>query len=373
VRLRRLVAHGFRNLAPFDLDTSTQFVVFHGDNAQGKTNVLGAIWMLATLKALRGRRRSELICWGERAASLSGWVTAEAVERHHRVDLTPSGREVAVDGKRISDLRDYFSGIRAICFTPQDGRIVSDVPAGRRRWLDRAAFTARPAHLGVVKTYRRCVQQKSAALRLDRPDPAVLDALDVQLAMAGAELAHRRAEMLAELAPHVSEVYGVIADHGAEVRLSYVSAARGDTLQERVTALHDKVSEARSDELRRCMCLVGPQKDNVEVALDGRSARSFGSRGQVRSTVLALKLAEMVAARERGEVPLFLLDDVSSELDKRRTGRLVDVLRNLKAQVFATTTDPTHLEPLPKVDTRFVRVDRGSLHVHDKKEAESPE
>ena len=371
MRLRRLVAQGFRNLAPFDLDTSAQFVVFHGNNAQGKTNVLGAIWMLATLKALRGRRRSELIRWGERESSISGWVTAEDVERQHRVDLTPSGRDVSVDGKRVSDLRAYFSGIRAICFTPQDGRIVSDLPAGRRQWLDRAAFTARPAHLGVVKTYRRCVQQKSAALRLERPDPAVLDALDVQLAVAGAELAHRRAEMLAELAPHVSEVYGVIAQHGAEVQLAYVSAARGDTLQERVTTLHDKLSEVRSDELRRCMCLVGPQKDNVEVLLDGRSARSFGSRGQVRSTVLALKLAEMVAARERGEVPIFLLDDVSSELDKKRTGQLVDVLRDLRAQVFATTTDPTHLESLPGDDTCIIGVDQGSLHLHDKNEVQS--
>jgi len=360
------VSTGFRNLVTFDLDTSAQFVVFHGKNAQGKTNILGAIWMLSTLKPLRGRRRSELICWGLREASISGWVASDGVERHHRVDLAPSTRTAWVDGKKASDLKEYFSGIRAISFTPQDGRIVSDRPEGRRQWLDRAAFTARPAHLGVVRTYRRCLQQKSAALRAPMPDERVLDALDLRLATAGAELAQRRAAMLSELAPHITEVYTAIADQGAQVSLSYLTTAIGDTVIERTATLIDKLAKARSDELRRGIALVGPQKDDVTVSLDGHRARSFASRGQVRSTVLALKLAEIVAARERGEIPLFLLDDVSSELDRGRTGRLVGVLRDLHAQVFATTTDLQHLESLPSADSRFVGVDAGCLHLHDK-------
>ena len=366
MHLRRLVARGFRNLAPLDLDTGAQFVVLHGPNAQGKTNVLGAIWLLATLKALRGSRRSELICWGESEASVAGWVTSEGLERQYRTDLTSSGKTAILDGKKVSDLGEYFDGIRAICFKPQDGRIVSDEPAIRRQWLDRAAFTARPAHLGIVKTYRRCLQQKSAELRSQKPDSAVLDALDIRLATAGAQVAHRRCQMLAELAPHASEMYATISEQDAKVKLSYVTTAIGNTPQERAAALLAKFTEMRPDELRRSMTLAGPQKDDVKVALDGHSARSFASRGQVRSTVLALKLAEMVAARERGDVPLFLLDDVSSELDRRRTAQLVGALRDLGAQVFATTTDPSHLESLPVEDTRFVSVDRGSLQVHDK-------
>ncbi len=365
MKLRRLVGRGFRNLEPFDLDTDAQFVVFHGRNAQGKTNVLGAIWLLATLKALRGSRRSELIRWGESEASVAAWVKSEGLERQYRVDLSPSGKTVQLDTKRVSEVGEYFAGIRAICFTPQDGRIVSDEPARRRRWLDRAAFTARPAHLGIVKTYRRCLQQKSAELRSQAPDSAVLDALDARLAAAGAQVAHRRSQMLAELAPHASEVYAVIADHGARVKLSYRTTAAGATIEERGACLLERLAEARSEELRRTMTLVGPQKDDVKVVLDGHSARAFASRGQVRSTVLALKLAELVAARERGEVPLFLLDDVSSELDRKRTARLVGVLRDLRAQVFATTTDPHHLESLPEADTRFVAVEGGCLHVPD--------
>ena len=360
------MASGFRNLAPLDLDTEAQFVVFHGRNAQGKTNVLGAIWLLATLKALRGRRRSELICWGQRETSVSGWVSAEGIERQHRVDLTPSSRTAWVDGKKISDLKEYFSGIRAICFTPQDGRIVSDRPEGRRQWLDRAAFTARPAHLGVVRTYRRCLQQKSAALRVTSPDSRVLDALDVRLATAGAELAHRRQAMLDELAPYTTDVYAAIADQGAEVQLRYKTTACGDTIADRTAALLERLAAVRQDELRRGIALVGPQKDDVSVQLGGHSARSFASRGQVRSTVLSLKLAEIVAARERGDVPLFLLDDVSSELDRDRTARLVSVLRDLGAQVFATTTDLQHLACLPAADSRFVSVDAGSLHLPDR-------
>lgn len=363
MRIRRLVAQGFRNLEPIDLNLDAPFVVFHGQNAQGKTNALEAIHLLATLKPLRGRGRRELIRWGGKEAGVAGWVHAHGIERQYRVNLTTTGRQAELDGKRVSDLNEYFAGIRCICFTPLDARIVSEGPTYRRQWLDRAAFTAKPAHLGVVRTVQRILSQKGAALRQDEPHAAVLDALDDQLAVVGAELVSRRVEMLEALQPHVRAVHGTLAGGVGTVKLRYKTAAVGDSRAERSAALRSKLADSRATELRRGSVLAGPQTDDVQVVLNGRSARAYGSRGQVRSLVLSLKLAEMMAARERGLVPLFLIDDVSSELDRERTAQLVGALSDLGAQVLATTTDPDHMGALPPRDTLKVAVNGGSLAV----------
>ena len=361
MRLTRLAGDGFRNLAPFDLDTGAQFVVFHGDNAQGKTNALEAIWLLATLRPLRGHRLAELVAWDGEAATVQGTVQLRGIAHVHDVRIDARGRTARVDGDRVSDLGAYFRSIRAIAFQPSDESVVSGAPSVRRQWLDRAAFTARPAHLDVVRQHGRVLQQKQAALRGPSPDGAVLDALDHQLARIGGELAHRRAVLLDELRPHVRAVHGTIAGGHAALRVTYRTCAPGGSPAERAEALAERLARVRRGELRRGTTLAGVQRDDVEVMLDGHAARTFGSRGQVRSAVLALKLAELLAARERGDNPVFLLDDVSSELDRARTGRLVGRLAELGTQVFATTTTPEHLGRLPPAETVHVSVRAGAL------------
>ena len=223
LQLTRLAARGFRNLEPFELDTDARFVVFHGENAQGKTNALEAVYLLATLKPLRGRRVRELIRWGEDEASVAGDVRVDGLVHPYRVDLGPKGRTALLDGKRVGDLSAYFHTIRAIAFTPRDERIVSGEPAGRRRWLDRAAFTAAPAHLDVVRTYKRVLDQKSAALK-PPPGAAVmpelLDALDHQLAVAGGRLIARRRANPGD--PETDVLTRLIRGEGADAQLSEI-------------------------------------------------------------------------------------------------------------------------------------------------------
>lgn len=353
MRLLALQAAGFRNLAPFDLATDASFVVVHGPNAQGKTNLLEAIYWLATLRPLRARRTAELVAWGEQAAVVGGLVQGGGLTRRYKVQLGPRGRSVFLDGQKAG-LDDWFEGVRAIAFTPSDGEIVLGGPSERRAWIDRAAFTKAPRHLEVVRTYRRCLEQKSATLKSGGRDRLLLDALDEQLAGAGAALIARRLDILTELQPRIAALHGRIAGGRGEVSLRYQSPSVREGPERVQDVLRAQLQAARPQELRRRTTLVGPQRDDVAVLLDGQPARTFGSRGQVRSLVLALKLAELVAARDRGEVPLFLLDDLSSELDRARTARLVEALAELEAQVFISTTDPSHLGGLPPDETRYV-------------------
>ena len=198
-------------------------------------------------------------------------------------------------------------------------------------------------------------------LRSGRVDGAVLDVLDDQLAQLGAALVEARVEMLRELMPHVRELHQGIAGEPVRVEARYRTVAKGDGLAARAEALRGRLASERAEERRRQRCLVGPQKDEIAFTLGGRTARHFGSRGQVRSLVLSMKLAELVAARARGDRPLFLLDDLSSELDAARTARLVERLVALDTQVWISTTDPDHLGSLPDGEVATLAVSGGAV------------
>jgi len=342
------------------LELPWRFVVFHGLNGHGKTNALEAIHLLCTLKGLRSHRIRETICWDSERATVGAQIRVEAIQRHYRVDLDSSGRTAILDGKRVSSLGDYFDGIRCVSFVPDHGSIVSGQPAGRRRWLDRAAFTRSMAHLNSVRCYERCRRQKSAALKDGTFNSQLLDTYDAQLAQHGADVIRRRIAILNELTPHIQALHDKVAGAPASIRLSYRSTLDMDA-DNFAEQLVQQSHRSRSEEIRRRSVLVGPQRDDVHILLNDHPARSYGSRGQIRSIVLALKLAELLAAYDRGTSPLFLLDDLSSELDSERTKRLVALLKQLNTQVFISTTDPDHLSSLPAEETVFIHVDCGRL------------
>ncbi|MBN2799677.1 MAG: DNA replication and repair protein RecF [Deltaproteobacteria bacterium] len=354
MRLQRLATRGLRNLAPGELHTDASFVVFSGLNAQGKTNALEAIWFLATLRPLRGFVVRDLIAWGEEEAAVGGTVDGHALKV-----MQGKSRRLFLEGQAVTQLSQYFGAVRAVAFSPSDEEVLRGEPRLRRQWLDRAAFTADPSHLDLVRAYHRALDQKRALLR--SPDPVLLDVLDEQLARTGAAVAEARERMLSALEPHVTRYHRELSGDQAVVEPRYRTVAYGRSTADRTGALHDALQQARAEEVRRGMALVGPHRDEVRLLLDGRPARTWASRGQVRSLLLALKLAELQAARERGDAPLFLLDDLSSELDGDRTRRLVSILEGLGSQVFVTTTDPSHIQGLPEADTLHFSVREGQL------------
>ena len=338
MRVAELGIVAFRNLEPAIVSLDAPVVVVVGENGQGKTNLLEAVWWLASLRPWRTHRTRELVPWGGSSAEVRGAVRVDG--RTHRLTVRLEDRRVAtLDGEVQRDGRAWFETLRAIAFAPSDAAIITEAPELRRAWLDRAAFTARPAHLDLVLQHARLIAQRGALLRQDRPDRTLLDVLDAQVADVGAQLAHRRAALLDELAPHLVETHQQLVAGQGELDISYRTAATGADVAERAAALRAMASRARSEELRRRTVLWGVHRDDLAISLDGRSLRTFGSRGQVRSAVLAMKLAELRAAHARGQRPVFLLDDLSSELDQARTGRLVEALIAWTSQVIISTTD----------------------------------
>ena len=303
-----------------------------------------------------------MVNWDLEQTSLKAFVSKEGVQRCLEVRWGPGGRKTVLDDHPTRDLDDYFDALRAVAFAPYDDGIVTGEPKRRRRWIDRAAFAIAPSHLHLVKTFRKTHQQAVALLKEDQPDPAVLDAYLERLCETSSTLSHQRCQALAAVRSQAAKHYLNISGAAEALELVYKCQAAGDSKEDKKASFMSLCAQRRGEMIRRRRVLVGAHMDDVEILLDGQPARRFGSRGQVRSTVLSLKLAELAAASRADDVPLFLLDDLSSELDSARTSQLVIALVALQAQVVLTTTDPVSLSrALHQQTVRWFHVTKGQV------------
>jgi DNA replication and repair protein RecF len=336
-------------------------VVLHGNNAQGKTNVLEAIWTLANLQSFRESKAGRLIREGAQEARIGALVEGQSGRRAMAWKRSGAQRELKVDGAPVGP-KDWFGLVRAVLFCPDHAALVRGEPALRRNYIDRAIFTAEAAHLDLVLEYRRAAAQKAALLRRGG-DRVQLSVWNERLAQLGAALSLRRRRMVGELSAVVQAEHEAIAGEGARLRLRWRGAGEEAPDEAALAlALLELLQRAEAEELRRGQLLVGPHRDDLELELDGRSARAFASQGQARSLVLALKLAELQAARSRGgDPPLLLVDDLTSELDPTRMRRFIVRILELENQIWITTTDPRWLGRDSQPRASFWRVAGGSV------------
>jgi len=299
---------------------------------------------------------------GEDTARVAGVVSSDVGTRKLQWSWSENTRKLALDGVTDPSLKSWFSTIRAVVFCPEDIAIVRAEPGLRRRFIDRAAFTLRPGHLSLVQDYSKILRHKVALLK-SRASESQRSTFDTELARVGARLMVRRCEAISALIDPLNEIHSCIAGQGT-VRLKLRSAGGVDSDQSEEDlrrALEESISAKSQEELMRGQALVGPHRDELEIYIDDKLARSYASQGQARSVVLALKLAQWSAAGAGGEPPLFLLDDLGSELDGHRRARLLELLGDLPGQVWVTTTDPGFVDAVPADERQLHRVDSGRI------------
>lgn len=361
MRLNRLVVSGFRNLDLIRVEPGRGFNLLYGFNGQGKTNFLEAIYLLGNPRSFRSSRISEFITHGQSQAHLLGEVESGGTVSSIRLALEPAGRRVEIDGKGIRRASELHGKLTAVVFSPDDTSMVKSGPETRRRYLDRAVYTGDIGYLHCWHDYHRILKQRNHLLKSS--DRSGIEIWTEKLAEAGAEVIerrHRYVDLLQiRLQRHYETISGGSETAGIRYRPEGVQSCAPAGIREELLQLFSR--HARSDE-RYGTTTAGPHRDDLGLFLDERPLKAFGSQGQQKSFVLALKMAEMDNLQDIfGESPLLLLDDMSSELDARRNGNLMDFLTSREIQVFITTTEPTATLAGTTALCSVFRVENGNL------------
>lgn len=361
--LRELRVRRWRNLGSVVLQPGPRATVLYGHNGQGKTNIVEAIHCLTTFRSFRTARLAEVVAWDAAQAEVEGEVTIGGLDRKVELRVAGGRKATFLDGKSVRRDANALQGLAAVLFVPEDLLLPRAAPAERRRLLDRAIFAADRTYSAEAVAYERVLRNRNAVLREAVSRPALLDTYDEEASRTGARLVVRRRQLVAALAPLVERLFREIhADLGARMR--YRSDASVDEAgdQPAITdALLAGLRARHERDRRRGFTGFGPHTDDLELELGGHPAGDHGSQGQLRSLVLALKLAELVHLEERiGEPPLLLLDDVASELDQIRRTQLFEAIARLPGQTVLTVTDRDLLPTLP--GRRDFEVRAGQLH-----------
>jgi DNA replication and repair protein RecF len=368
IRLHRLELLHFRNIAGLELELQAPRLLVIGANGEGKSNLLEAVELLTSLRSHRCSSDPDLIRQGEPTSRLRARTSeGDQLELELR---RRGGRRALRNGRSLERLIDLIGPLRCVGFSALDLELVRGEPAQRRQWLDRVVLQLEPIYGALLSRYGRLLRQRSQLLRrglAPTERSALLDAFDQQMALVGTRLHRRRGRALERLEP-LAQLWQERLGGGKEVlellyrsgtRLEAEASGTGEEVWR--SALLDQLLQQRSEEERLGQCLVGPHRDEIELLLGGAPARRYGSAGQQRTLVLALKLAELdVVHAVVGEPPLLLLDDVFAELDPRRQNLLLEAVGNGHQCLVSAT----HLECFNggwRSDAQVVRMRQGTL------------
>jgi len=343
LQLLELALSNYRNYEEQTLQFG-EFNLFVGANAQGKTNLLEAILFLATTRSHRTSTDDELIRQGEQTGYLSGYVEDSIARRRIEIgNMRGKRKQVKLDGKAPAKLSSLIGLLKVVFFAPESTVIVKGAPEDRRRFLDALVSQVHADYLHSLQRYRRALQQRNESLkqvRERRSSREALQAWEEPLITAGIDVTRRRRAVCEELRPVLEQQQQYLTEGNEQAGLRYapnvlINEDDGESRDE----FGQRLMASIESDIARGTTSVGPHRDDIELVVDGRDARRFASQGQQRTLTLALKMAELDwIHRASGELPIVLLDDVTSELDELRTRLLFEALHAAPPQIFLTTT-----------------------------------
>ena len=365
MKINSIILENFRNYRNLELDFDESRNIIVGENAQGKTNLIEAIYLTAFAKSFRTSNTSDLISFGETQGRVSTFITSEDIEKNINIVLRSDGKKmIKKDGKIIRKTTELLNNVVVIIFSPDDLRIIKDSPERRRSFINRELSQMRPAYYDAFRRYNDALKEKNALLKgyfntkkktftradnlsLNEPNPydnsrrfneEMMDIYDRQLADSGYEIIRFRREFTEMLSSEAGEIMRKISGGREELRIEYKTACDFVTGPEGREILFSQIYHNRDRDIYNGYASLGPHRDDIEFFINGRDARKYGSQGQQRTIALSLKLAEIRIARQMlDEPPVLLLDDVLSELDLDRQRFLVSEIDDV--QLFITSAE----------------------------------
>ncbi len=383
MKINSIILENFRNYKSLELDFDDSRNIIVGENAQGKTNLVEAIYLTAFARSFRTSNSSDLIMFGESSARVCTDITSEDIDKNINIVIRSDGKKmIKKDGKAISKTTELLNNVVVIIFSPDDLRIIKDSPDRRRAFINREMSQMRPRYYELLKRYNDALRQKNALLKgyfnikkktftradnislndalsggmgsLDGMAPGeggrskydnsrsyneeMLDVFDHQLADAGYELIRYRREFVEMLSDEAGEIMKKISGGREDLRIEYKTTCDFVTAPEGREILYKQFYHHRDKDIYNGSQTLGPHRDDIAFFINGKDARKYGSQGQQRTIALSLKLAEIRIARQiLDESPVLLLDDVLSELDLDRQRFLVNEIDDV--QLFITSAE----------------------------------
>lgn len=348
MHLNWLRLRDFRNYARLDAEFSPGLHLFLGNNAQGKTNILEAIYLLATLRSFRGVAGAQMVRHQQTGYFIGAQVTAQA-SHEIKVYWSTRARQLTLDGQPVRRIADYLGVFRAVVFCSEDTQLVKGPASRRRRFLDLILTQTQPAYLTLLQRYTRAVRSRNALLKQRNPDQYALEGFSAEVVKMGRQIIERRQAILPSILPLILDSYKRVASAAEELRVDYQPSVREDFQRE--------LDQSRPRERTMRTTLVGPHRDELLLTLDSKGASQFASEGQKRSIAIALKLAQAEFLMAHfGAPPVLLIDDVMGELDARRRSAFLPLLQRAhrsSSQVFMTCTEENWPRELARQARRY--------------------
>lgn len=365
--LKELELTQYRNFAHTHVHFDSPIVLFVGPNAQGKTNILESIYVLAMAKSHRTSKDRELIEWEAPFARLSCRAERQIGPIQLDIQLTPKGKKAKINHLEQRRLSDYIGAMNVVMFAPEDLSIVKGSPIIRRRFLDMEIGQVSKSYLYHTLQYQKLVQQRNQAmkeLQLGKSFGDMLDVYNIQLSQLAAKVLYKRFIFMEKLEKWGQDIHAQITQGKEKLTLSYESTlpiTSDMSESEAEEAAYRHLTSIKDREISRGTTLAGPHRDDIYFFINGTSVHQYGSQGQQRTTALSLKLAEIeLIHQEVGEYPLLLLDDVLSELDADRQSHLLQNIKD-RVQTFVTTTGVEGLYHQTLQQASIYRVKQGTI------------
>lgn len=344
MKINAFRGEGFRNLSPVDFCPCEEINIIMGENAQGKTNLMEALWLFTGAKSFRGAKDAEMAAFSGQKTKLELFFNAQNRDQTAKIAIQKN-RQASLNGIALTSPAKLAGNFCAVVFSPAHLSLIKDGPQLRRRFIDGAICQIKPKYANYITDYKRALIQRNALLKDVRFHSELYDLMDVweeKLASFGAAILLQRRKYLQMLSPLSKKIYAGLSGAREEFGITYLSqpelTACAD-MNEMSSALRVLLKNARIKDISTGFTTVGPHRDDIITEINGASARAFGSQGQQRSCVLALKLGEAALLEKfAGEAPVILLDDVMSELDAGRQDYILNHVRGW--QVFVTCCEP---------------------------------
>lgn len=364
MKVKSLQIQNFRNIESMELKPDDGVNIIYGENAQGKTNLLEAIWMFTGMRSFRSAREKELIRFGQDHAKLVLEFDNDVREQSAEIDIGEK-KKLILGGVKKKSHTAMIGEFLGIIFSPGHLELIQGGPGERRKFMDQAICQLKPNYARRLLEFHKILQQRNVLLKDLKYHSELLDTLDVwdeTFASLSAYLIRERLKYLGLLNPHLKDFYYGISGGKEEIGAVYKTSfpVEGSNASAWKDPIMNSLKLHRADDITAGYTTVGPHRDDLEITLNGISVKSFGSQGQQRSCALSLKMAEAAVIREiTGKQPVVLLDDVMSELDNSRQDYILNHIDGW--QVFLTCCEPSDILRSKSETGKMIEIEGGKL------------